>query len=92
MELPSALKDLSEHGDRICSALPLKTWYELLVRKVENVLKIQNVLESEELISQTRSVLVVDAKMLHLAAGIYSSVFHLKRRQHMSMAECAIYF
>lgn len=48
VELNSSLIDLGAHGPLNCFELHFKTWYAVLVRDVEKVLKHERVLEFED--------------------------------------------
>lgn len=65
VQLISALTAVGVHRHMFCSALKFDTWYELLVREQENVVKPEDVLESEVPATQTTTVLEVEAKVLN---------------------------
>lgn len=53
LELRSALINLDAHEHMFCSATQFKAWYELLVGEAEEIVTHKEVLESEELATQT---------------------------------------
>lgn len=57
LEWLSAFMDRDAHGPMSCSALPFKTWYEPLVRELEEKVKHKEVLESRESGSHTTTFL-----------------------------------
>lgn len=78
----------------VCSTLKLKTWYDLLIWELEEVVNYEELLDSDEPGAQMTTVLLVEAKELHYMQppGIYSSDFRMKQLQHMHFAQCFIQF
>lgn len=53
------------HGNMFCSILQFKTWYEKLVRKVEQVVKYEQVLRPEEPDTKAKTVFESTVKEFH---------------------------
>lgn len=63
-ELFSALMDLGAQGHMFCYALKFKTLYELLVGKVEEAVKHEEVMEFEDRATQRATLFETEAKAL----------------------------
>lgn len=89
----AALIGLGSHGHLFSSALQFKAWYELLVGRVEEVVK-HEVMKLKEPATQMIAVFEVEAKALHdvQTQGIYSSDPQVKQLQHISVTECVLSF
>lgn len=72
MDLLSALMDLRVYGGLFCSVLQFNSSHELLDREVEQVVKHEQVQDSEQLASHTTTLFEDEAK-----------VFHFFRRQYL---------
>lgn len=67
MELILELMELGAPGPTFCSALKFKAWYGLFVGEIEEVVKHEQIVESEMPAIQKMTVFEVEAKSLHSA-------------------------
>lgn len=65
MCLLSTLVDLGEHEHMSCSTLQFKTWYDLLVEELQEVVKHGKLQKSKDTATQAMTVFQVEKKSFH---------------------------
>lgn len=90
VEFPSLVMDLEAREHLFCSLLQLKTWYEVLVGEVKDVIKEEDVAENDEAQIQRTIGFEANIKSLHWmrAPGTKQHDLGVKGLKHMSVAEC----
>lgn len=94
MDLLPTLMDLGMCDCIFCCALYFKTWYKLSVMNIEQVVKEEQPLDSEERSFQSKTFSELEANALHYMQSlwVYKGEPQMKRLQHSSIAESAIHF
>lgn len=78
--------DLGAHGHLSCAIQYVKTWYQLLVHEVHDVLREELLVEGGEGQIQRITVFEVKTFLYVLTAEIYHSDMRVKRLQHISVS------
>lgn len=71
----------------VCTALYIKTWYDLFVKEVESLLNHDKFLEFEGSAAQKKTIFEVKTRELPYVcvSRIFDSDFHLKRVRHIAV-------